>query len=207
MGRDAWAVGAAMTRAARCGACGCSILVLVAVLVPACRDKIKRGTIAEKHRAVAAACDSASAPGVGTPGAGGACDRDSDCKGGRNGRCMPKLGMSATGNECEYDACFSDAECKSGETCTCGIREPWPARHRCQPSNCRVDRDCGPKGFCSPSKHALASKTVEGWYCHTDDDECMNDSDCPSEVPGRTDYCGYNANKERWVCDRARASN
>jgi hypothetical protein len=184
-------------------------VVLCVAAVPGCRKKLNRSATAEKHRPVAAACDSAPGEGYTHPGSSGTCSKDSDCTKGRNGRCMagrPRMGGRSEPNHCEYDDCFSDTECGAGETCNCGLREPIPERHRCLPSNCRIDGDCGPNGFCSPSKKALGAGTIEGWFCHTEDDECTNDGDCLPEKANSFPYCGYSKKKERWICDRAHAS-
>jgi hypothetical protein len=89
-------------------------------------------------------------------------------------------------------------------------------------SNCRVDSDCGPRGYCSPSQveafcmcpsAALCGdsgascsangKPVpcecgdacgHGYFCHTRDDTCVDDSDCPDGT------CNYDTVVKRWTC-------
>jgi Cys-rich repeat protein len=36
---------------------------------------------------------------------------------------------------------------------------------------------------------------LEGYYCHTPQDECVNDSDC-----GAGKVCTYAASQSRWTC-------
>jgi len=54
----------------------------------------------------------------------------------------------------------------------------------CQRGNCKVDADC-PSGFCSPSALSLTFNCRMnvpmgsfGYFCHSNKDECGNDSDC-----------------------------
>ena len=184
-------------------------LVLCVSVLPACRKKVDPGAKPEEHREVAATCSSAPGRGYAKVGVPGECSKDSDCKRGMNGRCVliGDMNPARNRNACEYDDCFTDSDCHAHETCTCGFRSEMIAeRHRCLPSNCRVDGDCGPNGFCSPSKRKMGSSTVEGWYCHTEDDECMNDADCPGARKMFEPYCGYSKKKERWMCDSQRYS-
>jgi hypothetical protein len=37
-----------------------------------------------------------------------------------------------------------------------------------------------------------------GYYCHTQSDECVNDSDCP--VSAGPQACTYSTSKQHWVC-------
>jgi hypothetical protein len=90
-------------------------------------------------------------------------------------------------------------------------------------SNCRVDADCGPGGYCSPSVIAycfcprteLCDSTSmctangnpvpcvcgdacgHGYFCHTGCDACTDDSDCAA---GQT--CNYDTLSHRWECSR-----
>src|SRR5262245_5175911 len=78
------------------------------------------------------------------------CHLDSDCGSGSNGRCV---GNGHDGCSCSYDTCTTDADCPSGQLCDC--RDLWHygtnGPNQCLPSNCRVDSDCGPGGYCSPT--------------------------------------------------------
>jgi hypothetical protein len=69
----------------------------------------------------------------------------------------------------------------------------------CVAGNCRVDADCGSNGYCSPSpsKNGCGGIPVGGYYCHTRDDECVDDSDCVSTgISG----CAYSTTSNRWTC-------
>jgi hypothetical protein len=64
------------------------------------------------------------------------------------------------------------------------------------PGDCRVDTDCGPCGWCSPTSGACGS--VVGYYCHTPKDQCINDSDCLDAGLGNA--CGYDTSLGYWRC-------
>jgi Cys-rich repeat protein len=66
----------------------------------------------------------------------------------------------------------------------------------CMPGNCRVDSDCGAGGYCSPSRGSNGCGYVEGYYCHTRADLCVNDSDCA----GGNMTCAWSATSGRWEC-------
>jgi hypothetical protein len=82
-------------------------------------------------------------------------------------------------------------------------------------SNCQVDSDCGPGGFCSPSRFDINSSVdaigvlgggmiLSGYFCHTSEDYCVNDSDCDtiecvSEQGCQSVDCAYST-EERWDC-------
>jgi hypothetical protein len=72
----------------------------------------------------------------------------------------------------------------------------------CVPSDCRVDADCGPGGYCSPtvSSSCGAFYGVQGYYCHRPGDACVNDSDCAAGTTGPAPYCAYDTSVGRWVC-------
>jgi hypothetical protein len=38
---------------------------------------------------------------------------------------------------------------------------------------------------------------VAGYFCHTCNDECLNDSDCNGGTVG---YCAYKVSAAHWVC-------
>ncbi|HKU40744.1 MAG TPA: hypothetical protein VJR89_21435, partial [Polyangiales bacterium] len=71
--------------------------------------------------------------------------------------------------------------------------------NRCLAGNCRVDADCGQSGYCSPSFGSCGSLDgVVAYYCHTCQDECIDDEDCsrlqgecasPSSTPAF--FCAY----------------
>jgi hypothetical protein len=191
------------------------------------------------HRATAACCPAERGPGpsaqpypaeVGqdlSPNAG-PCTSDSDCTAGINGRCSFE---SLVGSACTYDECFTDSQCGSKVPCICRSSSTDNTPNACdfggrtsagddvRPSNCAVDADCGPGGYCSPS--AVPTSALHGavnvcfgpnpFYCHTASDLCVNDSDCLSDAgidAGTTDSyppfaCAYNAQNNRWECTTA----
>jgi len=171
--------------------------------------------VPKNHRASEGpACPSERAPGPGLPemcnaDAGqppaGDCQQDSDCTKGTSGRCLVGRGCYMM---CSYDECFQDSDCAGNVPCHCrdsasSTDSNWCLRN----SNCRVDNDCGPGGYCSPSQlegcmrmctvlcpsgtHCYAG-TAEvpcwcgescgaGYFCHTSCDGCMNDGDCSEQ--------------------------
>jgi hypothetical protein len=70
------------------------------------------------------------------------------------------------------------------------------------PGNCRVDADCGPGGYCSPTVDSGCGSFygVQGYYCHTPADECVNDRDCPGYGTPEAPYCAYSTTVGHWVC-------
>jgi hypothetical protein len=91
-----------------------------------------------------------------------------------------------------------------------------------QDSNCRNDIDCGPGGSCSPSQNgvlcfcpstalcgpddqcmagntpvscACGDSCGHGYFCHTPDDTCVDDSDCRNQ-----DTCNYDRLNKLWSC-------
>jgi len=66
----------------------------------------------------------------------------------------------------------------------------------CVPSNCQVDSDCGPQGYCSPSVGGYCG-AFDGYYCHTNGDTCVNAAtdcgDCASA-------CVYAPTVGHFVC-------
>jgi len=91
---------------------------------------------------------------------------------------------------CVYDECGSDAECPGG-VCACN---PFNIGNACVTVSCHVDTDCGPQGFCGPVV-APCNQQIIGYKCHSSNDRCVNDADCPP-----TDTCAAFDGDERWVC-------
>jgi hypothetical protein len=137
----------------------------------------------------------------GSPPAGN-CRQDSDCTAGINGRCLQLRGCYMA---CSYDQCFQDSDCAGNVPCNCRDSPSSTEANWCLAnSNCRVDDDCGPGGYCSPSQldgcprmctvpcgpgtHCYAGTTEvpcwcgqscgSGYFCHTADDACTNDCEC-----------------------------
>jgi hypothetical protein len=133
--------------------------------------------------------------GIGDPG-DGMCMSDSDCTMGTNGRCNESTG-GALFCSCRYDACATDTDCPTGQLCAChGSAYAGGDGNTCVQGNCRVDSDCGATGYCSPSAGGGCGG-LSGYYCHTANDTCVNDSDCNPE--GAED-CQYKATDQRWEC-------
>ena len=156
------------------------------------------------HRPVAAPCPAQRGAGP-TLSAGGECGQDSDCTGGINGRCLWDIG----GNYCSYDTCFSDADCSSGQLCDCRESASSSPANECIAGACLTDTDCGPDGYCSPSvtrsecvclacEGSASCPYVDhcghGYFCHTPQDTCLNDSDCNGFK------CAYDKQNKRWSC-------
>jgi hypothetical protein len=138
------------------------------------------------HRETAEVCPHERPPGRRGPATDG-CKADSECTQGKNGRCNGHGGGHAIAvNECDYDACFTDADCGSGSLCLCGTSGNWCAR-----ALCRTDADCGEGGACSSSEGSYA--------CHTADDACVNTDDCPRQS-GYSTECAYSAELGHWAC-------
>ncbi len=139
------------------------------------------------------------------------CTQDSDCTDGMNGRCISPNVVGPLGrSRCSYDTCFSDSDCPANEPCRCRPSAADNARNYCPAgSNCRIDSDCGPGGFCSPSLLGLGS-SVEGggsfgYFCHTPQDLCLNDTDCDAsgcliEQGCASMACGYGTASGHWDC-------
>src|SRR5579859_2594981 len=99
------------------------------------------------------------------------------------------------------EPCTSDGDCGSTDVCSCegmtrGSRVSGPDGNVCIHSNCRADSDCA-TGSCSPTLDADCGPFygIRGYYCHTCEDTCTNDSECvrPPRADGQTTkgYCAY----------------
>ncbi len=148
----------------------------------------------------------AGLPASCTPDSGvtpqGDCQQDFDCSAGTNGRCVQLRGCYMV---CSYDECFHDSDCAGNVPCQCRGSASSTAANICLVnSNCRVDNDCGPGGYCSPSQldgcirmctvpcgsesHCYEGTTEvpcscsqscgAGYFCHTASDTCVNDCEC-----------------------------
>ena len=158
------------------------------------------------HRSTATPCPTERGPGPPTQpypqGQSSGCTSDSDCTAGDNGRCFPFEGLVGPGG-CSYDACFSDSTCGPTTPCVCRASATDNAANVCDPGgNCAVDSDCGPDGYCSPSVSSCGSAL---YFCHTPNDACINDADCPSVDAGvsscqTVSSCAYDPTVLRWTC-------
>jgi hypothetical protein len=133
------------------------------------------------------------------------CYTDSQCTTGTNGRCQQLATLTYDYCACTYDTCVTDSDCGPGETCAChGAPDSYGAGNTCVPGNCRVDNDCGPGGYCSPSYGGesiqncpVGGRGLQGYYCHTANDTCLNQSDCPNPFG---ESCAYSAVAGFWQC-------
>jgi hypothetical protein len=151
----------------------------------------------DRHRAIAETCDdtrSSDGPNIDPEMADFAdCTSHDDCTEGDNGRCTD-FGRGFW--SCSYDQCFDDGGCDDGG-CICG--EGDFAANQCMRGDCQVDSDCGDSGWCSPTLGDCGRYSgIIAYYCHTVEDECVNDSDCgESEFDG---YCAFNPAAGYWAC-------
>jgi hypothetical protein len=166
------------------------------------------------HRPTHVNCMSTRPPGLqdggGMPfcaGEKGSCTSDSQCPetndaGGTNGRCTPSEddGPAIGCPSCQYDQCSTDSQCGPDSVCACGgdaLAGRFP--NGCLTGNCQIDSDCGPGGYCSPNGGFCGEGTL-GYYCHTADDQCHNDSDCLNNPDFAGGECVYDMSKKIWDC-------
>ena len=148
------------------------------------------------HRADDSQCRAAAPAGNCSFGGGGFdCSQDSDCTAGVNGRCNMNNG-GAVFCRCTYDVCMRDTDCPAGQACGCHGAAFNTDSNACVPGNCRVDSDCGAGGFCSPTIGGCGS--LAGYYCHTANDTCSDDTDCAAT--GAIRACQYSMTSSRWEC-------
>ena len=129
------------------------------------------------------------------------CSADTDCTASTPGKCA--------GGFCNYDACTTDADCgASGMVCSCAGQSystgfytyVIPSSNACVGGNCRVDADCGSGFFCSPDFTAGCPPVLDGFYCHTCEDGCIEDGDCPTGVDDGVFLCTFEASHGARVC-------
>ena len=150
----------------------------------------------DNHRPQEITCDSERPVSENLPGPDSGewqCALDSDYTDGDNGRCtsMPRGGWG-----CSCDTCFVDSDC--GDS-VCACNGAWTSdANACREGNCQVNSDCGEGGWCNPSYSDCGDYSgVTSYFCRTQEDECLNDSDCTDEFGG---YCMFNSAVERWGC-------
>jgi hypothetical protein len=151
-----------------------------------------------EHRASPMAC--APAPGSTGCTGSGSCSVDADCTAGPNGRCY---GGGIVLCSCSYEDCKSDSDCSAGQDCACHLTlrgaPSGGGPNTCVPANCRSDADCA-SGFCSPSYKAdYCESYVDGYYCHTPDDECGVNADCVADAAEYA-VCAYDSTLGHWAC-------
>lgn len=96
--------------------------------------------------------------------------------------------------------CNTDEDCDPGQACLCevawGDDRPDPVPFvvwwgsACVYAECRTDADC-PFGMrCGVD---ITCGSVDGLFCHTPEDGCEGDGDCP-------EVCSYSHLEKRWFC-------
>ena len=127
------------------------------------------------------------------------CLRDSDCREGTNGRCSAMSAGCYT--SCSYDDCSADSDCGVRVPCHCRTSPTDFSNNWCvSNSNCSIDADCGPDGYCSPSLVGVLGDCPgcgAGYFCHTANDKCLDDSDCTA---GIEPTCAYDFRSGSWAC-------
>jgi hypothetical protein len=116
---------------------------------------------------------------------------------------------------CVYDDCHTDADCAAKSRCVCGSGGS-PARNHCTPlDQCRADRDCGAdhvctcaaggspnycvEGDCHRDEDCANGLRCEGSRCHTKNDKCRSQADCPPNSEGGR-VCAFAVESRRWEC-------
>ncbi len=167
-----------------------ALAVFVATSALGCKKLFRRGYAPAGAKCGASEIDRKRDPTK--PG----CASDAECKDGKNGHCVyVQYGPRPGKNDCIYDECFTDEECRSGGgpsgPCECGTNG---ATNSCAKGNCNKDGDCGGRTCAKSADFNCGRGWGSGYYCHTANDACTKDSDCaPRE-------CRYDRNKERWAC-------
>jgi hypothetical protein len=146
--------------------------------------------------------DAGPPPGWFDGGPTSACTFDSDCTAGANGRCVI-LGNSLI-RGCSYDECFTDSDCGANGVCECGASYMGvrSAPNVCSSNGgCSLDSQCGPGGYCSPSvkenNACNQGPAPAGFFCHTPEDRCVNDTDCTGTVGN---FCTFSPQLGYWTC-------
>lgn len=62
---------------------------------------------------------------------------------------------------------------------------------------CSLDTECGAGRWCSPDVPPCALPAT--YYCHTADDECLDDRDCP-QTGALPEKCHYSFEVGHWMC-------
>ncbi len=161
------------------------------------------------HRQAAPTSPCPTGRGIGVPrgSCAGAvlakCTSDGDCTGGLNGRCLQSI--AACNTACSYDECATDSDCPGNVPCSCRSSASDSAPNACLGgSNCRIDADCGPRGYCSRGTlgdrcngHAFICQLNcgHGYFCHTSKDTCGDDTDCTNGG-----VCAYDLDSRSWTC-------
>jgi hypothetical protein len=130
------------------------------------------------------------------------CATDADCS-----SPAPQPAGKCVAGTCSWNQCTQDGDCTGNDVCVCQNQSfGWAHMSLgsvCVPANCHTDSDCGPGGFCSPTVSASCGPFygVQGFYCHTCKDTCIDDSDCgPAWDGGPAGYCAYDPSVGHWAC-------
>jgi hypothetical protein len=157
------------------------------------------GRVPLNHRSGHVECPTTRGVGLDSTDAAlatGECANDTDCTAGVNGRCLAR-GFGAYVQDCSYDQCSDDHGC-SGVPCACRPSATSSGPNYCvMGSDCVVDSDCGPCGFCSPTLDGCGGG-VDSYHCHTPGDSCLDDSDCTTSTIGQS--CAFQAGTHQWSC-------
>ena len=154
----------------------------------------------DTHRAQGATCnvDRGTGGAAGAPvlcgGAGGI--GGTPCTGLNAACCHYERQGFPPGSGCTYDQCATDSDCGAMAICTCGGGSDACSRNGCEYAECRTDADCGAGLYCSRSPFCGSG---DGTYkCHTPDDECADDADCPWDGGYPPPHCRYDSG--HWRC-------
>jgi hypothetical protein len=121
------------------------------------------------------------------------CGSDEDCTQHANGHCSHNMLKSVRWDSCDYDECYTDADCGGTAVCACS-----GFAHRCMRwGNCRIDADCGEGRWCAPSYDCRMN--LVGYYCRTLADRCIDSSTCAGQP------CAFNDRERAWSCARCDA--
>ena len=160
------------------------------------------GRVPTKHRAEATACSPSA--DAGADAGASACNTDADC--GDAGVTRSVAVLHCLQGQCSTDQCVSDADCPNGGVCSCqgntrGYAGASPG-NACVSANCRTDSDCGPGGYCAPTASTCGPfYGVQGYYCHTCADACVDDTDCAGGVSCfGSPYCVFDPAVGHWAC-------
>ncbi len=153
--------------------------------------------IPESHRASDVRCP------LGSPVSTNPCDATADCPAAQGVSCLA-YDDAGLARYCNDDACHVDRDCGDGGVCLCGSASSsatLATPNVClSAGNCRLDSDCSPVHYCSPS--SVGCGTTFAYYCHTAHDDCSNDTDCRQDQ-----LCLYAPSAGKWSCFTAGTCN
>jgi len=131
------------------------------------------------------------------------CFRDSDCDGGTPCECRASTASSAP-NQCLGGGnCTVDSDCGAGGYCSPSVLEIFCfcfTEELC-PDGGSECWETTPSGERIPVPCVCGDKCGHGYFCHTDTDTCIDDSDCDG-----ADTCNYDVLSHRWECSAVTCS-